>query len=53
MWAVVPGYERMKVSSWYLAVPSQLEQFDEDAVSLQWALEEPVTLLPSADGNAA
>jgi hypothetical protein len=40
----VPGYGA-HVRSWYLITPSPLPQFDEEAVSLQWAGDTEVELV--------
>lgn len=42
--AQVPGYART-VTAWYLITPSPLPQFEEEAVSLQWATDAEVTLV--------
>ena len=42
--AQVPGYGPA-VTAWYLVTPSPLPQFEEEAVSLQWAADAEVTLI--------
>lgn len=43
----VPGYGRT-VTAWYLITSSPLPQFEEEAVSLQWATDAEVTLINAA-----
>lgn len=48
--AQVPGYSRT-VTAWYLISPSPLPQFEEEAVSLQWATGAEVTLVNTTCRN--